>query len=250
MKFGSITTGIVSDGLIFNVDAANRASYPAQRTLTTSESGSCYNTLDLSISGSFISDPQFITQPISASCWDFDGIDDYIELGQINSSNILSLYGTTEQTWEVWINSNGTGDGYQRIFDKSDAGGGINGWFLSLGGVADNDQISCKIDNDNTDGLLNGDVDFTHNTWQHLVVTRINNTTNGWNVYINGTLKLQQDSSNVTVPSDTTGCRIGSWNHSTAREFNGQIASVRLYNRALSANEVLHNYNALKGRFT
>ena len=28
MKFGSITTGIVSDGLVFNMDAANRASYP------------------------------------------------------------------------------------------------------------------------------------------------------------------------------------------------------------------------------
>ena len=32
MKFGSITTGIVSDGLIFNMDAANRASYVPNST--------------------------------------------------------------------------------------------------------------------------------------------------------------------------------------------------------------------------
>ena len=30
---------------------------------------------------------------------------------------------------------------------------------------------------------------------------------------------------------------------------NGEISNVMGYNRALSANEVLHNYNALKGRF-
>tara|TARA_R110001606_G_scaffold366977_1_gene522337 strand:- start:29 stop:226 length:198 start_codon:yes stop_codon:yes gene_type:complete len=59
-RVGSITTEIIEDGLVFNMDAANRASYPIQRTLATAESGSCFNTLDLSQSGSFISDPQFI----------------------------------------------------------------------------------------------------------------------------------------------------------------------------------------------
>jgi hypothetical protein len=31
--------------------------------------------------------------------------------------------------------------------------------------------------------------------------------------------------------------------------YNGDIAIVRVYNKALSASEVLFNYNALKGRF-
>ena len=39
-------------------------------------------------------------------------------------------------------------------------------------------------------------------------------------------------------------------NGSIASEMVGDIASVQVYNRALSANEVLHNYNALKGRFS
>ena len=30
----------------------------------------------------------------------------------------------------------------------------------------------------------------------------------------------------------------------------GNLSPIHIYNRALSANEVLHNYNALKGRFT
>ena len=32
-------------------------------------------------------------------------------------------------------------------------------------------------------------------------------------------------------------------------DYEGKIANVTGYNRALSSNEVLHNYNALKGRF-
>jgi len=35
----------------------------------------------------------------------------------------------------------------------------------------------------------------------------------------------------------------------TGQHFRGNIGPVHVYNRALSANEVLHNYNALKGRF-
>ena len=34
-RVGSITTGIITDGLVFNMDAANRASYPRTGTIVT-----------------------------------------------------------------------------------------------------------------------------------------------------------------------------------------------------------------------
>ena len=37
--------------------------------------------------------------------------------------------------------------------------------------------------------------------------------------------------------------------YSNVYTFNGNIGPAQIYNRALSANELLHNYNALKGRF-
>ena len=43
---------------------------------------------------------------------------------------------------------------------------------------------------------------------------------------------------------------IGDVAASTSYPYNGNIANVHIYPRALSANEVLHNYNALKGRFS
>jgi hypothetical protein len=46
-RVGSITTDIIADGLVFNMDAANRASYIPDAT-------TAFNTIDLSNSGSLI----------------------------------------------------------------------------------------------------------------------------------------------------------------------------------------------------
>jgi hypothetical protein len=54
-------------------------------------------------------------------------------------------------------------------------------------------------------------------------------------------------SSNVLVGVNLT---IGNWySLSSAQSFGGSIAVVKYYNRALSTNEVLQNFNALKTRF-
>ena len=43
--------------------------------------------------------------------------------------------------------------------------------------------------------------------------------------------------------------RIGGYTFLENLNSNGNIGSIQLYNRALLASEMLHNYNALKGRF-
>ena len=232
---------IVTDGLVFAVDAANKKSYPGSGTTWTDLAGSNNGTLtngptfDSGNGGSIV----------------FDGVNDYVELGSINSSNPISLAGTTEQTWEAWIYPTNTGDNYQRIIDKSNNGGGENGYFFSTG-ATDERRIYCKIDNNASDmpNDFIADNMYTVDRWNHICVTRKNNTVNyGWNFYSNGVLKHSRSTINLTVPTDTTNCRIGTWNHSTSREFNGQISIVKLYNRALTSTEITQNYNALKGRF-
>jgi hypothetical protein len=58
---------------------------------------------------------------------------------------------------------------------------------------------------------------------------------------------------NYGTPSviQTTALIIGGrlLNGSVNAAFNGDIGPVQIYNRALSASEVLQNYNALKSRF-
>ena len=80
-RVGSITTDIIADGLIFNLDAANRASYVPDSTSTR-------NTLDLTQTGSFSSDPVFV----SGSGWAFDGADDDIKRFDSSSLRCFVFY--------------------------------------------------------------------------------------------------------------------------------------------------------------
>ncbi len=229
-RVGSITTEIIADGLEFNMDPANRASYPTQRTLAIAESGSCFNTLDLSQSGSLISDPQFITQPVSASCFSFDGVDDYISLDQ-------EFDATNGLTWSSWIKYDGVGAGTNWILTSGGVGGvksqfntrmiSDGRWFNYYHGSSTNTGIT---------GLNDGN-------WHNIVQT-LN--------YSNGDVKFYKD----TVVSSTVKTFGAGYTTALVKQistsfypFKGDIASVQFYTKTLSANEILHNYNALKGRF-
>jgi hypothetical protein len=94
---------------------------------------------------------------------------------------------------------------------------------------------------------------FQNNTWYQVAFiteyTSSNNTTTA-NIYVNGTLSRSVNySGSQQSPSDQK-FTVGSW-QSNITEFplSGSIALTKVYNRALSAQEVLQNYNALKGRF-
>jgi hypothetical protein len=130
---------------------------------------------------------------------------------------------------------------YQRIIDKSDAGSSTNGWgvvqrpaskYIYL--FVDGGTVSTYEDSAASSGV-----------WRNYLWTRKNTSTK---LYVNGTL-VNTYTYTRAVPADTTGMRIGSWNHSTGREFNGKIANIKVYNKELSAEEVLQNHNALKTRF-
>ena len=65
-------------------------------------------------------------------------------------------------------------------------------------------------------------------------------------IYINGNL----ESTNARTGIITSGAKnIGSNSGGSSEYFNGTIATVRVYNRALSAAEVQQNFNAHRGRY-
>lgn len=70
-------------------------------------------------------------------------------------------------------------------------------------------------------------------------------STTGWRMYFNG---VQQATSASTTTFTGTGfIRLGSYD--IGNNFTGNIACPLIYNRVLSADEVLQNFNALRGRF-
>ena len=96
IRRGEITSKIISDGLVFNMDAANRASTVPISTITTS-----FNTIDTSISGAFSDNGIFDSSTITPS-FAFGGTDDYIETSYDST-------GVTGLTVSAWAKANSYG---------------------------------------------------------------------------------------------------------------------------------------------
>ena len=165
---------------------------------------------------------------------DFDGDNDYIELGSISANNPLTLDGNRGGT--IVCNAlTRSGDPFQRLFDKSTAGTAINGYNL------------CLDNNYGLHGSINGRWAYTGKTYNYNQSYQF-----AWS-FIGDDWKYYQDAEILPhtiftgplwsdVPQVTTNARIGSWNHSTGRELKGNVSSLLIYNRALSPTEIKQLY--------
>lgn len=74
------------------------------------------------------------------------------------------------------------------------------------------------------------------------------NATPQWNLYLNGVL---QTSTNMSAGANTafTNAAPGLVRSACCGLYTGKIATFSVYSRALSATEILQNFNALRGRF-
>jgi hypothetical protein len=69
-------------------------------------------------------------------------------------------------------------------------------------------------------------------------------------IYINGVLDATRSNVNLSITTGTYGVKIGSGTGAfNGWEYDGTIHMVKAYDKALSAAEILQNYNALKNRF-
>ena len=232
-RVGSITTDIVSDGLVFNMDAANRASYVGTGTIS-------YNTIDTGVSGSFQDDAQF-NETSGIKSFQFDGVDDYINCGTSIFTNYLS--GATQFTFGYWCKKDTSGDD---MMAGSWEHGGRDGMFLQW---YTNGTLYFGISNG---GSNNNSVSLSWADRYFYLVGEFDgslaNNSRG-KIYVDGVLTSFTAATNLTsFTTDASELQIGSLQNYSAWT-DGNIGNVHLYNRALPANEVLHNYNALKGRF-
>ena len=218
--------GIVQDGLVLNLDAAVDASYPGNGTtwydLASSNSGTLTNgpTFDRDNGGSIV----------------FDGIDDYII--QTSAINISSTAYTVCGWFKRRTGSTGTIASYRGsipVLYQLDTSGPVPRMIVrdSSGNIA---SVSA------TTTIANG-------TWYFAAGVRDGNNVY---VYVNG---VQENSGSATFGSfsitDTPkiGALVYNAGATSSQFMDGNIQNVRIYNRALTAAEVLKNYNATKGRF-
>jgi hypothetical protein len=209
---------IVTDSLVFALDAGNLVSYP--------KSGTAVYTLTGSINGTLTNGTGF--SPNDGGYWIFDGSDDYILLG----SSITP--GNGNWTLSAWVK------GFGGVVGNTSGGPVASGFgIFSTGG-------NYKIFYANYDGSWNyhyGNTTLDPNTWYFL--TWVNYSSQEMKMYVNASPDSSVFNSLTTNggPVDAVGGTQGT----PGGTFNGNIASVYWnIGKAFTDDEVLQQYNATK----
>jgi hypothetical protein len=218
--------GIVTDGLVCNLDAGFTPSYPKNGTTWYDLTGNGNNV-------TLTNGPSFNTN--SGGSVVFDGTNDYAR----NDTPTLPT-GNVSITICAWI----------YVLSGYGAWQGIAGW--GNAGVFSN---SALLD------MNKGRLAFS--TWGYPgaedVISTYNVPLNTWKYVVgsisNRNIKLYADSTNVldssitSTPSVTsTKLRLATTDY-PGRLLNVRISSVQIYDRVLSQTEITQNFNAQKGRF-
>jgi hypothetical protein len=112
---------------------------------------------------------------------------------------------------------------------------------LGFGGTSSVDSINRWYFFDGTNVFSSPNTAVTTNVWYNLVVTKSSTT---YSLYTNGTLSLTGTGVDLALTQYNLGRRgNGEW------YAQGNIAQASIYNRALTAEEVNQNFQALRGRF-
>ena len=215
---------IVTSGLIYCLDAANKLSYPGSGT-------TWYDLTNNANNGTLTNGPTF--SGANGGCIVFDGVDDYVN-SPYNASTMS--FPTNNATVCVWYRVSTVGDGYGALVtQRSAAGPGFQTYMISTRLYADGGGTVGVSSNA---VIPNGTIAFGG-----IVYDKTNSLLK---LYVSGVFDNQVSyTGNI---QDTYPIRLGNSAFGDG-PFPGNIYVASVYNRALTATEILQNYNATKTRF-
>lgn len=217
---------IVTDGLVLALDAGNRKSYPGSGTTWNDLSGNNY-------SGSLTNGPTFSST--NGGGFVFDGVNDY---GRIQNFNPINVQGPgTIMYWGSFSNL-GSASVVRNSLSLLNSGAGVP---------------ALQIGTRNATGTVwktGGTTLLSYTTPTLNVITNWCLTFNGASLqmYINGEL-TNSTTSAANQTGTATDFYIATFDTNPSEPFAGTIYTIVIYNRILSATEVLQNYNATRTRF-
>lgn len=221
---------MIQNGLVLALDAADRNSYISGSTTWTDISGNNNN-------GTLINGPTFSSANQGSIV--FDGTNDYCNLPT------SAVPAGNEITITCWSKVN-----TQKESSIVSAQNSLGGREISIH-LPWADSIiywDCGSGGGTYDRLTSSPLTIQQRTGWHNWALIKNATTGIMSIYIDGTvLTSGTGRTKPIVPVST--CLIASLTNSAAYYYSGDISSMLFYNRALSSQEVLQNYNATKTRF-
>lgn len=172
----------------------------------------------------------------------FDGDDDIVRLGSIANTDPLALANSAFSI-SFWLNAVDSPDEFARIFDKSTNTSGTNGYSLVIQKATH--RIRMYIDGSNAGASPVDSLKI--NQWTHFVFSY---SSSKRAFYVDGVKVDEVTAGGYSLPPNTTAnASIGSWNHSNAREYEGDLDDLAVWNTDLSDQEVLTVYNRQKQKY-
>ena len=203
---------VVTDGLIMYVDAANPRSYPGTGNTWYDLSGYRNNM-------TLVNGVGFST--VNGGVLQTDGTNDYI---------ILNPFDIRFTNHTIMGASRYSGATRGRIFSTMGGNWLLGHWSNYIRSYFPNGDVRLAVDAGDTNWYISTAVE--------------NYSSDLWTLYSNGSLVITNSNGSAGPDGFSFGAWSGSSEPSTA-----EISFFMVYNRLLSAQEILQNYNALKKRF-
>jgi hypothetical protein len=160
---------------------------------------------------------------------------------------------TSKMTWDVWFKRTNDGNIFNMVYSTnlpylafrgSSNNNFLFSWYtLNISGATQSQQSMTSPGT------------YSNNNWYNVTCTldqNVTSTTSTANMYVDGLLVATKTTAVGTV--DTVyqpgqSLHIGNYPGGIKYPFTGNIGPLKVYNRILSASEILQNYNTLKARF-
>ena len=229
-----------TDGIRMNLDASDLRSYLDQ----TVWADLAYPNTDINASSLFVMN----NSPVFN--WSSRNSGIYLTSTNLSTStSSIASYNLNSFTVEVWVRVGAFQGTNPSIFCEIEGSGQCT--FAIYVDPADN-LIKAYSYFSGTKQVLNSGVDYsTGSLWKQIVYTYDASTTTT-SIYINSSLKNQQVVAGTLAPS-SLGYKIGgSYNSSATPGTEGtnmNLSVIRIYEKALSQQQITRNYNAVSPRF-
>lgn len=218
---GNTGPNIITDGLVYYLDAANKQSY--------SGTGTIWNDLIQNYELTLNNNPSFSN--LNNGIITFNGSNQYGSATSNIAPNIEN-----NLTINFWV-SGGTSPLNGTIIEKGTNFGSKMFFTLGIWRV----QLGFGTQ------LINTNITYTGNTWYNFTGTWSRSAPNTWlTLYLNG-YQINSEPYAGRVTSDNADLYIGGT--LSGGNLNCNLSHISIYNRNLLPPEILQNYNATKSRF-
>jgi hypothetical protein len=226
---------IVKDGLVLYLDAGSPNSY------INGISGISWKDISgNSNNGTLTNGPTF--NSANGGSIVFDGTNDYVNL---NTTLNFSNYNTSGFTISFWIKVNSTIQTNKYLFSKLNNAGTDNQFSIVYGYVSNTYELYGAAVNGVSQNIrTNSQISVNDTNWHNLTYS-VGATTTG---YLDNIVKFTNTYVSLTYVSSSNNNYLTTFD-TAGRHLNSNIATMYLYNRILTSQEVTQNYNATKTRF-